>query len=256
MIARELRLVRVAIQFLTRLPMGIIAGFELHDIERAAKYFPLAGMLVGVIAAAVLLAATAFLPQPVPVVLALVAAIAITGGLHEDGLADSADGLLGGSTPKRRLEIMKDSRIGAFGVLALMSVLALKAAALVAVDPISAACMLAAAHASARLAPVLAMCALPYVRDAASAKVGPLTTGVTGGEALMALAFATIAGLMVVQPVTFAIGLTAGLAAAALIALAARRRIGGYTGDVLGAIEQVSEAAFMIAAAAVIAGPG
>ncbi len=256
MIAGETRLVRVALQFLTRLPVGKIDAFDASEIARAAKYFPLAGGIIGAISAAALLASAIVLPQPVPIVVALAAAVFITGALHEDGLADSADGLFGGTTPERRLEIMKDSRIGTFGILALLIALGFKAAALIPLDPMSAARTLVVAHAGARLAAVAAMWALPYAGDPALAKSGPLATAVTSPELAIACMIAVAIAVTCLTPATLIAGFIAGLLAAACVTIVAKRRIGGITGDVLGATEQAFEAAFLVAASAVIAGPG
>lgn len=256
MIGREARLFRVGLQLLTRLPAGRIEAFEPGIIERAAKYFPAVGVLTGFASAFVLIAAAAVFPEPLPVVLALVAGILVTGALHEDGLADAADGLFGGSTTERRLEIMKDSRTGTFGVLALIAVLAIDAAALSAIGPVSAARVLIVGHASAQAAAAVAMWALPYVRCSATSKLGLIARGVSLPEAGIACAIAVAVSLLLVQPGTFLAGAVLGSAAAAALALMSRRRIGGYTGDVLGAIVKVFNAAFAAGAAAVIAGPG
>ena len=256
MIAGEARLVRVALLFLTRLPAGKIDTFEPASIARAAKFFPLIGGLVGAISAAALLASAIVLPQPIPVVVGLAAAALITGALHEDGLADTADGLFGGTTPERRLEIMKDSRIGTFGVLVLLIAIAFKAAALIPLDPMSAARTLVVAHAGARLAAVAAMWALPYAGDPTVAKSGPLATAVRSSELGIATVFTGAIGFACLAPATLIAGFIAGLLAAACVTILAKRRIGGITGDVLGATEQTFEAAFLVAASAVIAGPG
>ncbi len=256
MIARELQLILVAVQFLTRIPVPSFDRFEPSWLDRAAKYFPLVGALVGLIAGLALLAASAILPQPVPIVVALAAGIAITGAFHEDGLADTADGLGGGLTRERRLEIMKDSRIGTYGAVALMIALALKASALIAVDPYSAAMILIAAHAGGRLATVLAIWALPYAGDAEAAKVKPLATGLTRPELATAAVLGLIPGLIVLSPATLLSSWAVALLAAAVLAAVSKRLIGGYTGDVLGAMEQVFETAFMVAAVAIISGPG
>lgn len=256
MTGQELNRLRLAIVFMTRLRIGGHANFEPAELARAAKYFPLAGALVGLIAAAAILASSAVLPQPLPVVIGLATAVLLTGALHEDGLADTADGLFGGHTPERRLEIMKDSRIGTFGVLALATVLALKGTSLMAIDALSMARVVIAAHAVARFSCAAAMWALPYVRPVSQSKYGALTVRVTFGEMLIALVLALVIGVLAVQPVTLAFGVVAVAVGATLLGLVAKRRIGGVTGDVLGAIEQVSETLFMIASAAVIAGPG
>lgn len=256
MIAHEWQLFRVALQFMTRLPLKPIDGFDPVWLDQSAKYFPLVGALVGVIGAAIIVIFSAVLPQPLPMLFGLVACIVATGGLHEDGLADTADAFGGGQSRERRLEIMKDSRIGTFGALALISMLAIKATALLSIGPIQMALALIAAHAAARLAAVIAIRLMPYAGDVDSAKVKPLANGATGSGLVLAVTFGLLPGIALLSPVTFAMSIVAASLAAALLAFQSRRLIGGYTGDVLGAIEQVFETAFLVAAAAVIAGPG
>ena len=256
MIAREFRLFLVALQFLTRIPVRSFDGFEPSWLDRSAKYFPAVGALVGAICAVVVLATTAVLPQPLPMVLGLAAGIAVTGAFHEDGLADTADGLGGGLTRERRLEIMKDSRIGTYGALALITMFAIKAASLLAIGPFVMALVLIASHALGRLATVIAIWVMPYAGDSDAAKVKPLATSPAGSEVAVALALALIPGLLTLYPMTLAAGIVSGALAAGALAYLSYRLIGGYTGDVLGAIEQVFETAFLVAAAAVIAGPG
>src|SRR4051812_10900551 len=125
---REVGRLLAAIQFMTRLPLPAIA-FEPDWLARSAKYFPLVGILVGLISGAVLLVAAHLWPQPIPAILAVAAALVLTGALHEDGLVDTADSL-GATTRERRLAIMKDSSIGAYGALALVVCLGLRVAAL------------------------------------------------------------------------------------------------------------------------------
>ncbi len=121
---------------------------------------PLVGALIGAIAGAAMLASALIFPEPLPVVIGLATAIAVTGALHEDGLADTVDAFGGGKTRERCLEIMKDSRIGTYGTIALIVALALKGAALLPLDPLSAVCVFIVAHAGARLAAVLTIWAL------------------------------------------------------------------------------------------------
>ena len=256
MMASEWRNFLVALQFLTRIPVPSVDDFEAAMIDRSAKYFPLVGGLVGAICGAVILAANTVLPQPLPVIFGLAAGIAVTGAFHEDGLADTADGLGGGLTPERRLEIMKDSRIGTDGAVALMTMFAMKAAALMAIGSIVVAMTLISAHAAARLATVVAIRLLPYAGDADAAKVKPMATNLTGAELAAAAVFGLLPGIALLSPGTLVAGLIAGSLAAAVVAFQANRLIGGYTGDILGAIEQVFETGFLIAAAAVVAGPG
>lgn len=256
MMQNEWRLFLVALQFLTRIPVKSFDGFDPVWLDRSAKYFPLVGTLVGVIAGVVIVLATAVLPQPLPLLFGMAAAIAVTGAFHEDGLADTADGLGGGQSRERRLEIMKDSRIGTYGAMALLVMLALKSNALYAIGPIKMVLAFIAAHAAARLATVIVIRVLPYAGDSEAAKVKPLATAVSGRELAIAVFFGFFPGVLLLTPVTFVISFVTASLAAFLLALQAKRLIGGYTGDVLGAIEQVFETMFLVAAAAVIAGPG
>lgn len=254
MIAREIQLFRIAVQFLTRLPVGRFGVWPEDWLIRSAKYMPLVGGLVGVVAAAFVIGSALFFPAPLPVLIGLVAALALTGALHEDGLADTADALGGGQTPERRLEIMRDSRIGSFGAVALIVALGLKAAALGSLDTLSAALVLVSGHAAARLAAVLTLAALEPARE--TAKVSGKASNLTPGEIAVAVALGLIPGATLLGGAAFFIALIAAFAGAISLALFAKRAFGGYTGDVLGAVEQVVEVLFFMFAAAVISGPG
>jgi adenosylcobinamide-GDP ribazoletransferase len=254
MMAHEIRLFQIALQFLTQLPVGSIRDCPPDWLARSAKYMPFVGAIVGLIAGAAIVLSAVFFPQPLPSVIGLVVAVAITGALHEDGLADTVDAFGGGRTRERRLEIMRDSRIGTYGTLALIAVLALKGAALVALDPWSAAFVMVAAHAGARLAAILTMWRLPHAGGGV-AKVSQKISELTPGEVAVAMALGLIPGLLVLGSAKFIFAALFAFAAAAAIALIARKKISGYTGDVLGAVEQVFETAFFVVAAAFIAGP-
>lgn len=256
MIAREFDYFLAAVQFLTRLPVPQRPNFQADWIDRSTKYFPLVGAIVGLMAAAVVLATSIVLPQPLPMIFGLIAAVMITGALHEDGLADTADGLLGGTTRERRLEIMKDSRVGSYGVLAIGAVLALKLASLHALDPFMAAAALVGAHSGGRLIAVLALRTMAYVGDVDAAKIKPPRMPISAGELIIASAFAIVPMLVGLAPSTVAICFSLGALFAAWIAWTAHRAIGGYTGDVIGAMEQMFEVGFLMAAAAIISGPG
>lgn len=254
MIAREIQLFKIALQFLTQVPVGSIGDCPPDWLARSAKYMPLVGALVGVIAGAAIVISAAFLPAPLPTVVGLVVAVAMTGALHEDGLADTTDAFGGGRTRERRLEIMRDSRIGTYGTLALIAVLALKGAALVPLDPWSAAFVMVAGHAGARLAAILTMWRMPHASGGV-AKVSQKVSELTLSEVAVAIALGLIPGLIVLGLAKFVAAALISFAAASVIALIARRKIAGYTGDVLGAVEQIFETAFFVAAAALIIGP-
>ncbi len=189
------------------------------------------------------------------IVIGLTASILLTGALHEDGLADTADAFGGGANPERRLEIMKDSRIGTYGALALIAVLALKASSLASIGPVSVVGALIAAYAGGRLAAVLTLASLPYA-GGDNVKVSRAPSRMTMVELAVAIATGLIVGFCVMDAAVFIAATIVAVVAAAIVALIARRKIGGYTGDVLGAVEQVYEATFLAFAAAMIAGAG
>jgi adenosylcobinamide-GDP ribazoletransferase len=241
----------VAVQFLTRLPVPAIPDYKPWYLDGAARYFPAVGLMVGAISAGVLWAASQIWPAPVPAILAVAAGIAITGAFHEDGLADFFD-CLGGQTPDARLTIMKDSRLGTFGTLALGVVVALKIAALSALPLAAAMLALLSAHAVARLAALCAIPFMPYAADVQTAKAAPLLAAIRPGRLAFAALFA-ILPLLWLPPANLAVGLLATVAATAVLIRQANRLLGGYTGDVLGAIEQTVEVVLLLSLSASLA---
>ena len=248
-VARQLRLFLCAVQFLTRVPTPALSGFEPDWISRSARFFPLVGLLVGGVCAAVFWGASQLWSGTLPALLAIGAGVLVTGAFHEDGLADTADGLGGGTTVAKRLTIMKDSRIGTYGALALGLTLAIKAAALATLPAGLGAWTLVAAHSAGRGASVLAMRALPYVGDAKVGKWKPSPADLSLAEVLTAVA---VAGLPLALSPDGVVGLAMliGAILALAVSMIARRLLGGYTGDVLGAIEQVFELGFVLGVAA------
>ena len=246
---RQLALLLCSVQFLTRLPVPMQRDFVTDWINRSTRYFPLVGQLIGMISAVVLLLASKLWPGWIAALLAVLAAVLITGALHEDGLADTADGLGGGRDAGHRLAIMKDSRTGTYGVLALGFCTALKLASLAVLSPWLAACSLVAAHGVARAATVVVMHALPYAGDPASAKVSTQNLPPSRNEMLIALLLACWPLFLLDRPkILLGIGICAIVTMAT--ALTARRLIGGQRGDILGAIEQLCEAGFLLGCAA------
>jgi adenosylcobinamide-GDP ribazoletransferase len=244
----EFRYFLVALQFLTRIPVPSFDDFETAWLDRAAKYFPLVGGLVGLISGLALMAAHMLWQPLLASLIAVAVGVLVTGAFHEDGLADTADGLGGGLTVNRRLEIMRDSRIGTYGGVTLMLALAMKVTAISALDVATGVSALVAAHASARFATVVAIGQMPYAGDADGAKVKPLATGLTGREMVVAAAFG-LAPVLLLDPTCFMLALIGGAIPALALAWQSQRLIGGYTGDVLGAMEQVFEIGFLLAVA-------
>lgn len=233
--------------FYTRLPVPGIAGGR--DFANAQWAAPVAGLAVGLIVGAVLLLARSLgVPAAISAVLALAAGIAVTGALHEDGLADVADGFGGGRTRDDKLAIMKDSRIGTYGVLALgLSLIARWSALAVLADAGGTVAMIAvaASHAAGRALVPAMMHRLP------AARAGGVSAGIGAVGFRPALAAAAL-GALALLPGGLAMALVGILVLAAIypgMEMLARRQIGGQTGDVLGALEQACETALLIVAA-------
>jgi len=244
-----------ALRFMTIVPVPSSDTATPTDwLSRCAKYFPAVGICIGLVSAAVLLLAGNIWGPDIAALLAVAASIVITGALHEDGLADTADGFGGGWSVEKRLAIMKDSRIGAYGALALAFGVALRVTALAEMPLWSAAAALIAAHAAARITPVFVMNALPYAGDTAAMKVSYSDVPVSSHEirfALVVVVFALVPLAFVSVPSVIS-GLLLGAALAIAIVLWARKLIDGYTGDVLGATEQMFEIGFLLGVAAII----
>ncbi len=250
-VRHELRLALLALQFLTRVPVPAAVGYRDEWLHACARHFPLVGAFVGVVAALVLVAAAQVWPWPVAVLLSMVATLLLTGAFHEDGLADTFDALGGAVTRERALAIMKDSRLGTYGTVALLSVLAVKASALWALGP-AAGAALVLAHSASRALPVLLIRFLPYAGDAESARAKPLAQRVSAAGVAVACAWVAVlaAGLAVAGGLSVSRTVLALLAAAAVAALMARwlrRRLGGFTGDALGAAQQLGEVTIYLA---------
>lgn len=234
----------VAVQFLTRLPVHATAWTPERE-RSAVRWYPLVGAMVGALSAGALLAAGAIWPPIIAVLLAVGAGLLVTGAFHEDGLADTFDGM-GGATRERALEIMRDSRLGTYGLLVLVLALALKVAALSDLPLACAAAALVAGHSLSRSSAVLVIATAAYVRDDGTGKF------TADGVAFPSLLVATATGLATLPLLGggWIIAL-AGLAVGhALARLAFQRRLGGYTGDCLGATQQLSELGVYLALAA------
>ncbi|MGC9447100.1 adenosylcobinamide-GDP ribazoletransferase [Cereibacter johrii] len=238
--------VQLALALLTRLPLP---GQALPDRGAGAAWaWPLAGVAVGGLAAlTAALALAVGLPATVAAALALAVQALATGAMHEDGLADTADGLWGGWTRERRLEIMKDSRTGSYGVAALVLVGLLRWSALAAALGGGVVLLVAAAVLS-RVPMVGLMALLPNARGAGLAQsLGRPDRR----QAALAAAVGLGLALLLMGPAALVLAVAGGAAALAL-GLVARAKIGGQTGDILGASQQLSEAAVLVAAAALV----
>jgi adenosylcobinamide-GDP ribazoletransferase len=233
---------------LTRLPVADIAPQE-GAVAAACWAFPAVGAGIGFIAAGVMMLATVFgLHNAAAALLGLVAAGLVTGAMHEDGLADTADGFAGGKTRDEKLAIMRDSRQGSYGIIALIVTIGLRAVALAAMaDPIEGALALIAANSASRaaLAPALYLMN-PAREDGLGAAAGRPGLGAT----IVAVAIGAVVTLAMLGPSRGSVALVAMAIAVAAAAMLAQRQIGGYTGDVLGAFQQVGEIMMLLSVAA------
>ncbi|HEX3500198.1 MAG TPA: adenosylcobinamide-GDP ribazoletransferase [Stellaceae bacterium] len=242
-----------AASFLTRLPLAGLAApqspMPARPLASVMRAFPLVGILVGVAGWAVFALADAFaLPAMICALLAVATTVAVTGALHEDGLADTADGFGGGAERTRKLAIMRDSRSGAYGVLALVFSVALRAAALAALPPSRAGLALVAAHTVSHAGIPLVMRWLEPARDDG---LGAGAGQPDDAAILWCLAIALVVALLCLGGGPGLAGLVVAAGAVAALAALARRQIGGYTGDVLGAAQQIGEIAMLLTATAI-----
>lgn len=244
---------RTAVAFLTRLPMPHPDGPLPTNFARAHRLFPVVGAAIGAAVGLLYLGMLAIgLPQFAAAALALGASALLTGALHEDGLADVADGFGGGRDRAAKLEIMRDSRLGTYGALILMVSFVAKLAALAALPTTAVVASLIAAHALARgVLPIMAI-SLPYARnDGLAANAGRPDAATAATAAVLAVVIALLSLPLAAALAAAAIAATC----AAALALLAYRQIGGQTGDVLGGAEQIGETAILLLLAVHSVGP-
>lgn len=259
-----LRRLALAVQYFTRIPirgrLADLVGFDPQLAAGSIAHWPAIGWLVGGVGTAVFCALLALLPPgPLACVVAAVfstmATILLTGALHEDGLADVADGLGGSSAPRAALAIMKDSRIGAFGALALMMVPLGKVALLALLadhQPSSVICALILGHVLSRTAPLTLVFALPYAGAESTSKAAAFFSRFRLGELAVAAAWAAPPALAIgvlYGPRQVLFALIGCAAVATYLARTFRRRLNGVTGDCLGACQQLTELACYLAVA-------
>jgi adenosylcobinamide-GDP ribazoletransferase len=259
---RQALLFVVAIQFLTRLPVPNLEGFQTSWLSDSARYFPLVGALVGVIGVGAWWVSSIAFPPAVAIGLMMSASLLLTGAFHEDGFADVCDGFGGGRTRDSVLAIMKDSRVGAYGALGVVMMLGLKWSVLLSLPYRAFPIIVVGAHVVSRWCAVSLIWRLPYVRVDAEAKSKPLANSLSGADWLLSGvlgALILVPALLLIDPAArsqLALALLAALTLSAIITVLAagyfKSRIGGYTGDCLGATQQLSELGFLLAALGVL----
>ncbi|MEM9890017.1 MAG: adenosylcobinamide-GDP ribazoletransferase [Actinomycetota bacterium] len=243
-----MRTIVTAYAFLTRIPMPD-TGADQARVRAAALWFPLVGLTVGAAVGLVHVGLSALVDPLVAAAVAVSVGVAITGGFHEDGLADTADGFGGGWTVERRLEIMSDSLLGTYGVLAIGCVLLVRVAAVSTLGGVEAVALIATAHLLARTAAVVVM---GLARQARPGGLADRSAATGRGRLAVATAAWVLVGGVIVGPVALALVAAATVVVAVATTALAYRKIGGVTGDVLGAVEQLVEAATLVAASALV----
>ncbi|WP_350643009.1 adenosylcobinamide-GDP ribazoletransferase [Psychrobacter sp. HY3-MNA-CIBAN-0198] len=261
-IKHEWLLLLVATQFLTRLPVPSFKNYNPQWLHESSRHFPAVGLLVGLLCAGVFWLGSILFTPLVAAVLSTAFGIKLTGAFHEDGLADSCDGLGGGLTRERTLTIMKDSRLGTYGVLGLVSALLLKISLLASMSLSVAIVALIIGHTASRLLCISLLALLPYGGEIEHAKAKPMAQQLTALKGLFSSGWLLVAGVLVVLIFPNAIqqiGIAQWLLALVLALVATeymrrllRRRLDGYTGDGLGATQQLSEVAIYAGLAAAI----
>jgi adenosylcobinamide-GDP ribazoletransferase len=253
---KQWRYFLLALGFFTRIPVPSFADFQESDLNHSAKYFPLIGIIVGLVGAGIFALCAQFLPQNIAVLISMASTIYLTGAFHEDGLADSADGLGGGWDKERILTIMQDSRLGTYGAVALFLMLFAKFQLLNSLNSFLVPFALVAGHALSRVAAVYVMATLSYTKPAGKAK--PLATAIDFKDLMFAtvfglLPFLLVVGLLLVNNHSLEISVKFVLMTLLSVLLSwlwwrqkIHKWLGGYTGDTLGAMQQITELTFYL----------
>lgn len=243
-----IRSILIALQLLTRIPVSIKGEVTPAELGRSAAAFPVAGLLIGLILSGVYVLAINLWPASIAAVLVLTAMVFVTGGLHIDGLMDTADGVFSGRSRERMLEIMRDSRVGSMGVMAAVLVYLLKFVSITAMPAATAVVGLIGAPVLSRWAMVAAISAYPYARSGPGTGK-PYADYVSRREFYMA----TVIALLIVGGIWRWPGSLVAVAAvvvAVMLAYFLNSRLGGLTGDCYGAVNETVEAVILLVIAA------
>lgn len=248
MLQKEFKLFTLALMFFTRIPCPSFDDFKESDLNEASRYFSVVGIIVGVLSFSAFFGASYYFSPLTAVIMSLCFSVFITGAFHEDGFADMVDGFGGGWTKEKILEIMKDSRVGAFGVIALILLFALKISLLmetvVNLEVIHALAFFICLHSLSRTASGSLIFISSYVQEDKQSKAKPLATGMSRMSFLFLLISGILPLLLFKNPFVF-ITVIPVFITAYLAGKYFEKWLGGYTGDCLGATEQICEVIFM-----------
>lgn len=256
MILRELQILQASFMFFTKIPLWTAGEYSEDAFRKASRYFPLVGWVVGTTGAFVFLGGSSLLPRSLAVLLSMTATILMTGALHEDGLADFCDGVGGGWTREQILTIMKDSYIGIFGAIALILSLGFKLLCLLALPYAVIPVALISAHSLSRFVSISLLYTHEYARKDDRASKAHAVVERMNAQTLL---FTALTGLLPLAAFSAATASRSIFGVCLLTALCVRlgfgfylsRKIQGYTGDCLGAVQQVSEIVFYLTLVAI-----
>ncbi|WP_143308003.1 adenosylcobinamide-GDP ribazoletransferase [Chitinophaga vietnamensis] len=241
---KQWQLFLVAIMFYSRIRVPTGTPHDGDMLSKATRYLPLVGWVVAAIMIAVAYVFSTFAPRPVTVLLSIIAGVWTTGAFHEDGFADMCDGFGGGWTKEKILEIMKDSRIGTYGMLGLLLLMAMKLLSLMYLPMGQIMFAIFAAQPLSRFSAITIIYTQQYVRENEDSKAKPVSKGITGADLAIAGVFGLLPfflAIICLQNYTLLLVLPALLLVRWYMARLMRKWIGGYTGDCLGAMQQVAE---------------
>lgn len=248
MLKKELKLFSLALMFFTRIPCPSFDDFEESDLNEASRYFSLVGIIVGLFSFLAFMASIKYFSLTSSVIFSLAFSVFITGAFHEDGFADTIDGFGGGWSKEKILEIMKDSRIGAFGVIALILLFAAKISLFIEIlprlDVLSGLSFFMALHSLSRAAAASLIVQSSYVQEDKISKAKPLATGMSANSFIFMLVIAFLPLVLFKNPFIFLISIPVFLSSF-IACKYFEKWIGGYTGDCLGATQQICEVVFM-----------
>ena len=255
MLKKELKLFTLALMFFTKIPCPSYDDFKESDLNEASRYFSSVGILVGFLSFTAFYGATFYFSLLTSIIFSLAFAVFITGAFHEDGFADMIDGFGGGWTKEKILEIMKDSRVGAFGVIGLILLFAVKISlmfdVLKQINVVQALAFFLAMHSLSRAASASLMVSSKYVQEDKVSKAKPLATGMSGKSFIFLIFIGILPLIFLKNPIFFALIVPVFLCSF-IAGKYFEKWIGGYTGDCLGATQQICEVAFMASFAIIL----
>lgn len=242
---KQVEIFFTALMFYTRIPCPKWVTHDAEYLNKATRYFPFIGWIVGGVCALVYMGTDFFLGAPIAILLSMIAGVLTTGAFHEDGFADVCDAFGGGWTKQKILDIMKDSRVGAYGAIGTILILLLKYTSLSSVPFSQMWMVLMAAHSFSRLCAVLVVATSQYVRENDDAKAKPLAKSISVKEIIPAIVFGLVP-LLFFQRIDILYALILPLLGTFFLRKYFHKWIGGYTGDCLGATQQVTEVLFYL----------